>query len=89
MLTKNHRQEALSRAYVQAVAGQAGLICSKPDPDYGIDLSLRLVMMRENRRWDTSVQLDLQLKSTTRANLRETEVDDIRGRSGPDGITDL
>ena len=38
MITRPHRQEALCRAYVQAVAAQAGLICSRPEPDYGIDL---------------------------------------------------
>jgi hypothetical protein len=64
VLTRNHRQEALCRAYVQAVAGAAGLITSKPEPDYGIDLSLRMVLLRAHRRWDASVQLDLQLKST-------------------------
>ena len=33
MLTKQHRQEALCRAYVRAIAAQAGLICSEPASD--------------------------------------------------------
>ncbi len=91
MMTQSHRQEAVSRAYVQAIAAQAGVLCSKPDPDYGIDLSLRAVERRDGRHYDTSVQLDLQLKSSTRATVTEAavsydlEVDtynDLRGVEG-------
>ena len=78
MTTQQHRQAALCRAYVHAAAAQAGLLCSKPDPDYGIDLSLRMVEVRDRRYSDTSVQIDLQLRSTTRANVAATEVE---GRS--------
>lgn len=67
MLTRNHRQEALSRAYVQAIVAQAGLSYSVPSIDYGIDLSIRAIEVRGNRRTDASIQLDVQLKSTTRA----------------------
>lgn len=74
MMTRNHRQEALCRSYVLAIAAQAGVIWSKPDCDYGIDLSLRLVSAQENRQRDVGTQLDLQLKSTTRAIVTETEV---------------
>ena len=52
MMTREHRQEALSRAYVQTIAAQAGVLCSKPDPDYGIDLSLREVEVRGERLWE-------------------------------------
>ena len=74
MMTREHRQEALCRAYVQAVAAQAGATWSKPDSDYGIDLSLRLVSPVEGRRRDVGAQIDLQLKSTTQAIVSETEV---------------
>lgn len=74
MITKQHRQEALCRAYVQSVAAQAGLICVKTEPDYGIDLSLRSVEVRGNRRRDAGVQIDLQLKSTTRAAVSAIDV---------------
>jgi hypothetical protein len=41
------------------------------------DLSLRMVELRDHRYVDTSVQIDLQLRSTTRANVtaREVKVD--------------
>ncbi len=72
MMTRNHRQEALCRAYVQAVAALAGATSSKPEPDYGIDLSLREIAVRDRRYHDTSVQIDLQLRGTTRANRTDT-----------------
>jgi hypothetical protein len=73
-MTRNHRQEALCRAHVRAVAAQAGVLCSQPDPDYGVDLSLRAVEVDAQRRRDVSVQVDLQLRSTTRVNLTETAI---------------
>jgi hypothetical protein len=73
-MTRNHRQEALCRAYVQAIAAQAGMLCSRPEPDYGIDLSLRSVRQRGSRRQDTRVQLDLQLRSTTQATVAENHL---------------
>jgi hypothetical protein len=74
VITKPHRQEGLCRAYVQAIAAQAGLISSRPDPDYGIDLSLRSVESGEGRHLDSSVQVDLQLRSTTRAHKTDSEI---------------
>jgi hypothetical protein len=74
MITQAHRQEALCRAYVQAIAAQAGVLWSKTEPDYGIDISLRSVEIQENRRRDAGIQIDLQLKSTTRAAITGTEV---------------
>lgn len=74
MMTREHRQEALCRAYVQAIAAQAGVTWGKPDSDYGIDVSLRLVSPVEGRRRDVGTQIDLQLRSTTRASMSETEV---------------
>jgi hypothetical protein len=67
LLTRSHRQEALSKAYVRAVAAHAGLAVSEPESDYGIDMSLRAITLRGKRRRDLGPQLDLQLKSTTRA----------------------
>ncbi len=70
MLPRNLRQEAMARAYVQAVAARAGLIATAPAADFGIDLCLHSVESR-GRRWGPGpVQVDLQLKSTTRAHLR-------------------
>jgi hypothetical protein len=74
MMTQGHRQEALCRAYVQAVAAKAGLLLSRPEPDYGIDLSLRMVEIRGRHHLDTSVQVDLQLKSTMQASVTDSAV---------------
>jgi Domain of unknown function (DUF4365) len=70
MLPRNLRQEAMSRAYVQAVAARAGLITTVPGADFGIDLCLHTVELRGRRCGPGAVQLDLQLKSTTRAQVR-------------------
>lgn len=74
MLTRNHRQEALSKTYVRAIAAQAGLICVEPELDYGIDLALRSIERKNNRYRDTGVQLDIQLKSSTRTKSTDAEV---------------
>jgi hypothetical protein len=74
MMTQAHRQEGLCRAYVQAVAAQAGIGTCSHTPDYGIDLSLRTIQAKGAQREDAGVQLDLQLRSTTRANVSESEV---------------
>lgn len=74
MLTKAHRQEALSRAYVQAVAACAGLSFSEPRPDYGVDLWLHAVQIRGRRRVQTAPALGVQIKSATRAIVRPLDV---------------
>lgn len=71
MMTREHRQEALCRAYVQAVGALAGMGTSRPEPDYGIDLLLREIAIVDGQHQDTSVQIDLQLRATTRANMTE------------------
>src|SRR5688572_29644305 len=67
MITTAHRMESLSRAYLQAVAAQAGLNYSVHTYDYGIDVTLREVVEGGGRYIDTGMQVDVQLKSTTRA----------------------
>jgi hypothetical protein len=74
MLPRNQQQEALSRAYVRAIAAQAGVVCSEPEQDFGIDLCFRAVRVRGKRYADTSGQFDAQVKSTTRANVTDSEV---------------
>jgi hypothetical protein len=74
MMTRNDRQEALCRAYVRAVAAQAGVICGKPESDYGVDLCLRVVRIRGRRHLDRGGQIDLQLKSTMLAIEEDTEI---------------
>jgi hypothetical protein len=74
MLPRNQRQEALCRAYVRAIAAQAGVICGDIVQDFGIDMFLRGVEHQEQAYRDTGPQIDLQLKSTTRAEVKEPEV---------------
>jgi Domain of unknown function (DUF4365) len=74
MLTPAHRQEALSRAYIQAIAAQAGLSFSLPSNDYGIDLTLNDVEIRGKRRVESGYRLDVQAKSTTQAAVGKTDV---------------
>jgi hypothetical protein len=74
LLPSNFQQEGLSRAYVQAIAARAGVITSRPDPDLGIDLCLRAVRREGNQYQDAGVQIDLQLRSTTRASVTAAEV---------------
>lgn len=74
MLTKKHRQEALSRAYVQAIAARCGLNHSLPTLDYGIDLTLHDISVLGNRRCDSGYKLDVQAKSTTLASVEERHI---------------
>lgn len=61
----SHRQEDFSRAYVQAIVAQAGMIVGTAAQDYGIDLSIKLLARRANRVMDSGYRLDVQLKSTS------------------------
>lgn len=74
MLTRNHRQEAMSRAYVLAIAGCCGLSCSFRDFDYGIDLTLREIRRRGRRYYESGFKLDIQAKSATTADLNATDI---------------
>ena len=74
MLTRPHRQESLSRAYIQAIASRCGLNCSFREFDYGIDVTLHLIQRRENRYVETGFNLDIQAKSTIGATLTDNEV---------------
>ena len=73
-MTDEHRMEQLSRAYVQAVAAVCGCTCSRPEPDYGIDLVLRQVRLVGERFVPVGRQLELQLKSTTSATITADHV---------------
>ncbi len=65
MLIRSHRQEALSRAYIHAIAGRCGLGCSFRDFDYGIDLSVHAISRKGRRYIESGFNLDIQAKSTT------------------------
>lgn len=73
-MTDEHRMEQLSRAYVHAVAAVCGCTCARPDPDYGIDLSLQRVKPVAGDLMPIGRPLDLQLKSTTTAMVETDRV---------------
>jgi hypothetical protein len=74
VLIRTHRQESLSRAYIQAIASRCGLNCSFRDFDYGIDVTVHLIQRRENRYVESGFNLDIQAKSTFNATLNGTHV---------------
>lgn len=65
MLTDQHIAEALSRAYVRAIAGCAGLNLAIREYDYGVDGSFDEVVIRQNRRVESGFSLSFQLKAST------------------------
>jgi len=74
LLTRNHRQEALSRAYVLAIAARCGMSASVSNPDYGIDLTLNDIAVSGDHRAESGYKLDIQAKSATLASLSRENV---------------
>lgn len=74
MLTDQHIAEALSRAYVRAIAGCAGLNLAIREYDYGVDGSFDEVVVRQNRRVESGFSLSFQLKASTQWQLNFTHV---------------
>jgi hypothetical protein len=74
VLTRNHRQEAMSRAYIQTVAGRCGLSCNFRDFDYGIDVPLNQIRRRARRHYESGFKLDIQAKSTSVAQLQPDHI---------------
>jgi hypothetical protein len=64
-ITKQHTQEALSLAFIHAVSGIAGLnVQIGARHDYGVDGTLRAVVVRDGRRIESGVLVDFQLKAS-------------------------
>lgn len=74
MLTKNHRQEALTRAYIQTIAARAGFSCSVRDFDYGIDVTLHDLRRHGRRYAESGFKLDIQAKSISAAGMMEDPI---------------
>ena len=70
MLPRNQRMELLSKAYVRAVAAQAGCACDEIESDFGIDLSIRGILRENNQYLDEGGIVEIQLKSTSIAGRR-------------------
>lgn len=69
MLTTQHVEEDLSRAYVQAIAAKArvNLALRERSHDYGIDGTFHQVSYRDGHRKESGFSLDFQLKASIRA----------------------
>ena len=76
MLTKQHIEEDLSRAYVQAVAAKAGVNLRINDRlhDYTIDGTFHQVSYTNGRRHESGFSLDFQLKATKNLIFAEASV---------------
>jgi hypothetical protein len=74
MLTRPHRQESLSRAYIQAIASRCELNCSFRAFDYGIDVTVHEIHQRNARYVETGFNLDIQANSTYGAIVTDTDV---------------
>jgi len=64
-LTREHRQEDLSFAYISAVVANAGHNCGLPQRhDYGIDIEIGYVAKSGKQRMDTGHRLHIQAKAS-------------------------
>ena len=64
-LTREHRQEDLSFAYISAVVANAGHNCGPPQRhDYGIDIEIGYVAKFGEGRMDTGHRLHIQAKAS-------------------------
>ena len=75
MITTQHVEEDLSRAYVQAIAARARLNLSvhidDRSHDYGIDGTFHQVQYVRNRRKESGFKLDFQLKACKNAQVSD------------------
>ena len=75
MITLQHTQESLSRSYIHAIAGSAGVnLHVGREFDYGFDGTFRPVIFRKNRRVESGIPVDFQLKCTTKWTYEGAEV---------------
>ena len=67
MITLQHTQEELSRAYITAAGGRAGLIVNLKgrSQDYKVDGSLHEVQFINGIRGESGFPLDFQMKAST------------------------
>jgi Domain of unknown function (DUF4365) len=65
MITKAHRQEGLSWAYIQAVAAKAVFGYNPRIVDYGFDLTLQHITKRRGRLGESGFAVNIQARSTT------------------------
>lgn len=75
MMTQNDIEEALSRAYVFAVASKAGVNIAGSFKDYGVDGTFRRIhIFPDNTRVEAGFPIDFQLKASIHCNVGDTHV---------------
>jgi hypothetical protein len=75
MITTPHMMERLSMAHIHALSGGAGLnMWEGKTHDYGVDITLRPVIIRDGRRVESGFSLDCQVKATTNWRYDDQEV---------------
>jgi hypothetical protein len=74
MLTEQHIQEGLSRAYVSAVVANAGLNISLHLHDYGVDCTIHEIRIIHGKRQCSGISLDVQLKASRLCTFDSSEV---------------
>ena len=89
MLTIQHMKEGLSRAYTLAVTHRAGLNLSKPEFDYGIDVTISNLVVRGNRIVSGGHSIDIQLNSTCNVEFKnDTVVYDLEVKNYNDLVSE-
>lgn len=73
-MTDQHKEEALSRAFVQAIAARAGANVSIRDFDYGIDGSFHEIAVIGSQRIEAGVTIHYQLKASKNCKVNVTDV---------------
>ena len=75
MMTHNDVEEALSRAYVFAVASRAGVDVGGTFKDYGVDGTFRrIAILPDNKRMPTGYPVDFQLKASISCTVGDTSI---------------
>ena len=75
MITEQHTQESLSRSYIHAIAGSAGVnLHVSREFDYGFDGTFRPVTIRGTRRVESGFPIDFQLKCSRKWGHEDTNV---------------
>lgn len=74
VLTKQNRQEALSKAYFHAMLAKTGWGYSVPVPDYGVDFTIGRITKRNGRPFMSRFKLDVQLKSSVKATIEKDKI---------------
>ena len=74
MMTDNDIEESLSKAYVSAVAGRAGVLLGDTIKDYGCDGTFHEVANLGGKRVKGSFSIDFQLKASKNCRLESENV---------------